>query len=90
MIPLERGGFLVDTPGFSEVGLWGIEPRELASCFPEMRRFIGECRYPDCRHVSEPKCAIQGAVAAGNVAADRLDSYRVLLTELESEPEEWE
>ena len=90
MIPLERGGFLVDTPGFSEVGLWGIEPRELASCFPEMRRFIGECRYPDCRHVSEPKCAIQGAVAAGDVAADRLDSYRVLLTELESEPEEWE
>ena len=90
MIPLERGGFLVDTPGFSEVGLWGIEPRELASCFPEMRRFIGECRYPDCRHVSEPKCAIQGAVAAGDVASDRLDSYRVLLTELESEPEEWE
>jgi ribosome biogenesis GTPase len=90
MIPLERGGFLVDTPGFSEVGLWGIEPRELASCFPEMRRFIGECRYDDCRHVSEPKCAIQAAVAAGDVAADRLDSYRVLLTELESEPEEWE
>lgn len=55
-----------------------------------MRRFIGECRYPDCRHVSEPKCAIQAAVAAGDVAADRLDSYRVLLTELESEPEEWE
>jgi ribosome biogenesis GTPase len=90
MIPLERGGFLVDTPGFSEVGLWGIEPRELASCFPEMRRFIGECRYPDCRHVSEPKCAIQAAVANGEVAPDRLESYRVLLRELESEPEEWE
>ena len=90
MIPLERGGFLVDTPGFSEVGLWGIEPRELASCFPEMRRFIGECRYPDCRHVSEPKCAIQAAVASGDVAADRLESYRILLAELESEPEEWE
>jgi ribosome biogenesis GTPase len=90
MIPLERGGFLVDTPGFSEVGLWGIEPRELASCFPEMRRFIGECRYPDCRHVSEPKCAIQTAVASGDIAADRLESYRILLAELESEPEEWE
>lgn len=90
MIPLERGGFLVDTPGFSEVGLWGIEPRELASCFPEMRRFIGECRYPDCRHVIEPKCAIQDAVARGEIATDRLESYRVLLAELEAEPEEWE
>ncbi|HEU4828892.1 MAG TPA: ribosome small subunit-dependent GTPase A [Gemmatimonadales bacterium] len=90
MIPLQRGGFLVDTPGFSEVGLWGIEPRELASCFPEMRKFIGECRYPDCRHVTEPKCAITGAVARGEIAADRLESYRVLLAELESEPEEWE
>ncbi|MGE5926391.1 MAG: ribosome small subunit-dependent GTPase A [Gemmatimonadota bacterium] len=90
MIPLERGGFLVDTPGFSEVGLWGIEPRELASCFPEMRRFIGECRYPDCRHVTEPKCAVRGAVARGEIAADRLESYHVLLAELESEPEAWE
>ena len=90
MIPLERGGFLVDTPGFSEVGLWGIEPRELASCFPEMRRFIGECRYPDCRHMTEPKCAIQDAVARGDIAPDRLESYRVLLRELEAEPEEWE
>jgi len=90
MIPLERGGWLVDTPGFSEVGLWGIEPRELASCFPEMRPLIGECRYPDCRHVSEPKCAIIGATEHGDIAADRLDSYRVLLAELEAEPEEWE
>jgi ribosome biogenesis GTPase len=90
MIPLERGGFLVDTPGFSEVGLWGIEPRELASCFPEMRRFIGECRYPDCRHVTEPKCAVTTAVARGEIASDRLESYHVLLAELESEPEEWE
>jgi ribosome biogenesis GTPase len=90
MIPLERGGFLVDTPGFSEVGLWGIEPRELASCFPEMRRFIGECHFPDCRHVTEPKCAVRDAVARGEIARDRLASYHVLLAELESEPEEWE
>ena len=90
MIPLERGGYLVDTPGFSEVGLWGIEPRELASCFPEMRSLIGECRYGDCRHITEPRCAIRGAVERGEIAADRLDSYAVLLAELEATPEEWE
>jgi ribosome biogenesis GTPase / thiamine phosphate phosphatase len=90
MLPLEAGGFLVDTPGFSEVGLWGIEPRELASCFPEMRPFIGECRYADCRHVSEPGCRIRAAAETGGIQPDRLDSYHVLLQELESAPRDWE
>lgn len=90
MLPLEAGGFLVDTPGFSEVGLWDIEPRELASCFPEMRPYIGECRYADCRHVTEPGCRIRSAAEAGEIQADRLESYRILLEELESAPAEWE
>jgi ribosome biogenesis GTPase / thiamine phosphate phosphatase len=90
MLPLDNGGYLVDTPGFSEVGLWGVVPRELASCFPEMRPFIGECRYGDCRHMTEPGCRIQAAADAGEVLPDRLESYRVLLAELESAPEEWE
>ena len=90
MLPLEAGGFLVDTPGFSEVGLWGIEPRELASCFPEMRPFIGECRYGDCRHMSEPGCRIRAAVEEEKIQPDRLESYRILLEELESAPAEWE
>jgi ribosome biogenesis GTPase / thiamine phosphate phosphatase len=90
MLPLEAGGFLVDTPGFSEVGLWGIEPRELASCFPEMRPFIGECRYADCRHVTEPGCRIRAAAESGEIQPDRLGSYHVLLEELESAPREWE
>lgn len=90
MIPLAGGGFLVDTPGFSDVGLWAIDPKELASCFPEFRPFIGECRYADCRHLTEPGCRITAAVGEGRIAADRLESYRVLLAELEGEPEEWE
>ncbi len=90
MIPLAAGGFLVDTPGFSDVGLWAIDPKELASCFPEFRPHIGECRYGDCRHLTEPGCRIAAAVQAGEIAADRLESYRVLLAELEGEPEEWE
>ena len=65
-------------------------PRELASCFPEMRPFIGECRYADCRHMTEPGCRIQAAADAGEIRPDRLESYRILLEELESAPEEWE
>jgi ribosome biogenesis GTPase len=90
MIPLAHGGFLVDTPGFSEVGLWGIDPQELASCFPEMQPFLGECRFQDCRHRTEPGCAIRAAVERGNIAAGRLESYHVLLKELEGAPREWE
>jgi ribosome biogenesis GTPase len=90
MIPLAGGGFLVDTPGFSEVGLWGIDPRELADCFPEFRPFLGQCRYADCRHRGEPGCRVQAAADGGAIAADRLASYLVLLNELESAPREWE
>jgi ribosome biogenesis GTPase len=89
MLPFE-GGYLVDTPGFNEVGLWGIEPRELASCFPEFRPLIGECRFQDCRHLTEPGCRIQMAVADGSIAPDRLESYRMLLEETVAEPEAWE
>jgi ribosome biogenesis GTPase len=90
MIPLHAGGYLVDTPGFSEVGLWGVVPRELPTCFPEMRPFIGECRYADCRHIKEPGCRVRAAVDSGDIGADRWESYRILLEELESAPEEWE
>jgi ribosome biogenesis GTPase len=90
MHPLGTHGFIVDTPGFSEVGLWGLEPRELASCFPELRPAIGNCRFQDCRHTGEPGCAVAALVAGGAADADRLESYRVLLAEVESEPKEWE
>src|ERR1044071_3607146 len=58
IVPIDGGGWLVDTPGFSEVGLWGIEPRELASCFPEMREALDRCKFPDCTHRTEPGCAV--------------------------------
>lgn len=90
MVPLRLGGFLVDTPGFSEVGLWGLEPRELANCFPEFRPLVDNCRYADCSHVHEPGCAVIGAKNAGHIAADRLESYRTLMSELQGQPKDWE
>jgi ribosome biogenesis GTPase / thiamine phosphate phosphatase len=90
MLPLDAGGYLVDTPGFSEVGLWGIDPGELDTCFPEFRPFLNDCRYADCRHRSEPGCRVREGVEGGAIARDRWESYLVLLAELESAPEEWE
>lgn len=89
MLPFD-GGFVVDTPGFSEVGLWGVEPGDLGACFPEVRERAGGCRFGDCRHRTEPGCAVLAAVEAGEVPADRHASYLALLAELEALPAEWE
>ncbi len=90
MIPLVLGGYLVDTPGFSEVGLWGLAPRELADCFPEFRPFVDDCKYADCSHTHEPGCAVNDAARAGAIDAGRVESYRRLLSELQEAPQEWE
>jgi ribosome biogenesis GTPase / thiamine phosphate phosphatase len=55
-----------------------------------MRVPVNQCRYADCRHVSEPNCAVRAAVEDGGIASDRYQSYLALLAEIESEPKEWE
>lgn len=90
LVPLPGGGWLVDTPGFSDVGLWGIAPRELASCFPEMRNLIDRCKFADCTHRDEPACAIREASRTGGIDPERYASYLILLQELRSEPKDWE
>ena len=90
MIPLEGGGYLVDTPGFSEVGMWGVNPRSLAECFPDFRTFLGDCRFADCRHRKEPGCRVLEALEGGAIAPDRYASYLALLQELEDQPRDWE
>lgn len=90
LVPLTGGGWLVDTPGFSDVGLWGIAPRELASCFPEMRNLINLCKFADCTHRDEPACAVRAATKSGVVDPDRYASYRTFLDELRDAPEDWE
>jgi ribosome biogenesis GTPase len=55
-----------------------------------MRPLLGECRFADCRHLTEPGCRVRQAVTDGVIPADRIESYRMLLEETESEPEEWE
>jgi ribosome biogenesis GTPase len=71
-------GYVADTPGLRELGLWQVPPTELAWCFPEMRPFLGACAFNDCRHLTEPRCAVLAAVAAGDVSPERYDSYRRL------------
>ena len=74
------GGYVADTPGIRELGLWEIPPTELAWCFPEFRTHLGRCAFNDCTHLHEPRCGLRAAVEAGDVGEARHDSYRRLLT----------
>jgi ribosome biogenesis GTPase len=72
-------GYVADTPGLRELGLWQIPDQELAWCFPEFVEHLGSCAFNDCTHLHEPRCAIRDAVEAGEVPPERYDSYRRLL-----------
>lgn len=82
-------GFVVDTPGLRDIGLWGLEPREVAGAFPELTEHADQCRFDNCRHCAEPGCAVTAAVARGDVSATRYASYRRLLEETERAARPW-
>ena len=73
--PLRDGGFIADTPGLRELGLWDVRPEELSDYFPEIRRYAGDCRFSFCTHLHEPDCAVQAALAAGKIHPERWESY---------------
>ena len=77
-IPGKAQTFVADTPGIRALSLQGVTTDELDQFFPEMRPFLGECRYADCSHLSEPGCAVQAAVDAGEIGRERYESYASL------------
>lgn len=89
MHPLNGGGFVVDTPGLRNIGLWGLDSLEVARAFPEFARHAGACRFDNCRHLEEPGCAVIAAAERGEIAATRLDSYRRLLGEALAAARPW-
>jgi ribosome biogenesis GTPase len=84
MLDLPGGGHVVDSPGLRVLDLTGVEPGELEVHFPEIRARAGACRFPDCRHVAEPDCAVKLAVENGELAPFRYDSYQRIRKSLES------
>lgn len=89
LIPYQ-GGYLVDTPGFSSISFQGIEPSDLADCFPEFREYIGSCRFTTCTHTHEPSCRVKEAVAVGMITQNRYDSYVTIFQELhEASAKRW-
>ncbi len=75
------GGFCIDTPGIKEFGLVDMEKEEIQNYFPEILKLKNQCKFDNCLHLNEPKCAVRDAVENGEIAPGRFESYLNFLTE---------
>ena len=76
---LPFGGYIADTPGLREFGIFDLHPDDLSGFFPEMRTRHHDCRFQPCTHDHEPHCAIKEAVANDEIAVERYASYLSIL-----------
>ena len=79
MIPLEGGGWLIDTPGIKGFGSFDMEPEELTSYFKEIFHFSKDCRFSNCTHTHEPGCAVLKALEDHYISQSRYQSYLSML-----------
>lgn len=82
LMPLIEGGFVVDTPGIREFGLWDVTRENLAFTFCEFRPLLDNCKFLPCTHIHEPNCAIKAAVESGAISNARYESYCRILESL--------
>ena len=80
LIRVRSGVMIIDTPGMRELGMWDVS-EGLSDAFADVEVFLGQCRFSDCRHETEPGCAIKAAIAAGKLDATRWESYQKLKAE---------
>ncbi|ELR70382.1 Ribosome small subunit-stimulated GTPase EngC [Fulvivirga imtechensis AK7] len=79
MFRIGQDTFIIDTPGIKELGIIDIDKEELSDYFPEMRALQPECKFHNCTHTHEPKCAVKDAVDEGEIAESRYMSYLSIL-----------
>lgn len=83
LILIEENTYIMDTPGFSSLYTNDFEKEELKYYFPEMQKYLGECKYQGCNHASEPACAVKEAVENGIISQVRYENYKEMYRELE-------
>ncbi len=82
MFHIPEGGFIIDTPGIKEFGILDIQLEELAHYFPEMKSRMLHCKFNNCKHINEPKCAIRDAVDKGEISKSRYGSYLAIAEDI--------
>jgi ribosome biogenesis GTPase len=81
---LAGGAVVIDTPGVREIGTGPVDRGRLGPVYPEIEALAGGCRFRDCQHRTEPKCAVRAAVEEGRIPAARLRNYHRLLDEADA------
>jgi ribosome biogenesis GTPase len=82
LFPLSFGGYIIDTPGIRELGLWDIYQSDLRHYFIEFSKIQSDCQFNDCQHLNEPGCAVKSAVEQGRVFEERYKNYKNILLDL--------
>ena len=84
LIRLPSGTLVIDTPGMREIGMWEADTG-IADAFADIEALFARCRFSDCRHDTEPGCAVKAALASGELAAGRWLAYKRLKAEAAQE-----
>ncbi len=84
LLAMGEDTYILDTPGFSSLGLFELEKEELARFYPEFAVYEKNCRFGGCSHVTEPECGVKDALADGKVSRLRYDNYCLLYEELKN------
>ncbi len=84
LLKFDFGGYVADTPGFANLDISEINPKELKELFPEFREYRGMCAFSDCSHVSEPGCYIRKLVSKGKIPPHRYENYLKMLKEIKN------
>jgi len=79
----EEGGDLIDSPGIREFGLWHMTPQDVCTGFVEFAGILGTCKFRDCKHQTDPGCALIAAANEGKIEASRLESFQRILASLD-------
>ena len=85
LLRLPLGGYLADTPGFSQISVAGITLFQLQNYFPEFNRFSPECRFTSCLHGPEPGCQVKEALKSGIISRTRYANYCQILAEIKAQ-----
>ena len=82
LVMLPSRAMIIDTPGMRELGMWDVS-QGLGEAFDDVEQYFRKCRFSDCKHQSEPGCAIKAAIASGELSPKRWESYLALKREAE-------
>ena len=82
LLPIGDNTYIMDTPGFTSLDIFGADKLTLKDCYNEFADYESSCRFADCVHINEPDCAVKEAVTEGKISKLRYDNYIELFSQI--------